>query len=337
MEPSDRENAIAVIKELQEWDVASLAREEELGRQFAFNAAVSPAKRLRTLFQQIPIAHLTELPGPQLQPLAQQANAILNRFRDLIEFDPTKIENPAAQRTFLVTQLEEIYDGVFASVWHQIAYLSSRERDFGAMEVEARSVVETVRREAATLKQSLEAQNADAAQILQEIRQVAAEQGVSQHAIHFKNEADHHKAQSDIWFARTLAAGGVLLAYAVASLFIHNIPGAYPDGPNGAIQLAISKVLIFGIIAYVLFLVARNYMSHRHNEVVNRHRQNALATFTALAEATSDAASADIVLGHAAACIFSPQETGLTKQDMSGSDGVPALQIMPRIGQMTAG
>ena len=335
MNPSERETAVQVIKELQEYDVESLVREEELGRQFAFNAALLPARRLRSLFQQIPLVHLAELPPPQLQPLSQQAHAVMNRFGQIKEFDPTKIDSPAVQRESLITNLEQTYDSVFSSVWHQIAYLSSRERDFGAMEVEARSVVESVRREAAQLKKSLENQNNDAALILQEIRQVAAEQGVSQQAIHFKNEADHHKSQSEVWFFRTMVAGGVLLTYSVISLFIHNIPGAYVADAYGATQLAVSKFLIFGIIAYVLFLMARNYMSHRHNEIVNRHRQNALATFTALAEATSDAASSDIVLAHAAACIFSPQETGLTKQDMSGSDGVPALQIMPRIGQLS--
>ncbi len=73
-------------------------------------------------------------------------------------------------------------------------------------------------------------------------------------------------------------------------------------------------------------------MSHKHNEIVNRHRQNALATFTTLADATSDAASSDIVLSHAASCIFSPQETGYAKQDSVSSDKVPGLQIIPRIG-----
>lgn len=45
------------------------------------------------------------------------------------------------------------------------------------------------------------------------------------------------------------------------------------------------------------------------------------ATFTALAEATSDAASSNIVLSHAASCIFSPHDTGYIKHDGDHGEG----------------
>lgn len=122
--------------------------------------------------------------------------------------------------------------------------------------------------------------------------------------------------------------------YAIASLFLHEIPGLQTTDAYRTAQIAVSKVLIFGVIAYMLLLCARNFLSHKHNEVVNRHRQNALATFTALAEATSDAASSDIVLSHAAACIFSPQDSGYIKTDTVRGDSVPGLQLLPRIGEV---
>jgi hypothetical protein len=129
----------------------------------------------------------------------------------------------------------------------------------------------------------------------------------------------------------------LLAVYAVLSLFFYEIPGFDTSNPYRAVQNAISKVLIFGVIAYMLSLCAKNFLSHKHNEIVNKHRQNALATFTALAEATSDAASSDIVLSHAAACIFAPQETGYTKGDGPTQDAVPMLQMLPRIGQAMQG
>jgi hypothetical protein len=71
----------------------------------------------------------------------------------------------------------------------------------------------------------------------------------------------------------------------------------------------------------MLILFARNFLSHEHNAIVNKHRQNALMTFTALVDAAKEDDHSDIVLLHAAQCIFSPQETGYAKQD--GSKGVP--------------
>jgi hypothetical protein len=54
----------------------------------------------------------------------------------------------------------------------------------------------------------------------------------------------------------------------------------------------------------------KSYRAYRHNAVVNRHRQNALATFEAFAKAASDAETKNAVLLQATQCIFSPQQTG---------------------------
>ncbi len=204
------------------------------------------------------------------------------------------------------------------------------------MEREARAASQQAKDSAATVLSELEDQKKSAEAILSEVRASAAEQGVSRQAIHFKNEADLHKTSAEEWMKYTIGAALILVAYSILSLFIHRIPGLDSGQPYQSIQLAVSKVLIFAVLAYLLILCARNFLSHRHNEIINRHRQNALATFTALAEATSDAASSDIVLSHAAACIFSPQETGLTKQDPSSSDSVPSFQIVPRIGNLAS-
>jgi hypothetical protein len=71
----------------------------------------------------------------------------------------------------------------------------------------------------------------------------------------------------------------------------------------------------------MLIMAARNYATHKHNAVVNRHRQNALLTYRALVEAAAEGNTQDIVLAHAASCIFSPQDTGFAQVR---GDGAPA-------------
>lgn len=86
-------------------------------------------------------------------------------------------------------------------------------------------------------------------------------------------------------------------------------------------QLITSKVLIFTVLGYLLIMAARNYGIHKHNAVVNRHRQNALLTYRALVTASEDSGTQDIVLAHAASCIFSPQETGFAHGKSDGTTG----------------
>lgn len=75
-------------------------------------------------------------------------------------------------------------------------------------------------------------------------------------------------------------------------------------------------MLIFSVMAYMLFLSAKNFLNHKHNAIVNKHRQNALMTHSALVESSGDDGVRDAVLLQASSCIFSPQPTGYT----SGSD-----------------
>lgn len=328
------EETSEVLQRLQDFDVHSLVRESELGQKFALKEAVEPTKRVIDLFKLINPAYLHFFPDRQLNVLRDQANAFFNLLEECLAFDLGEASpTPVDAKNELIARLKNQFQPVFDQLFPLISFASVRSLDFTKLERDARAATQAAKDSSATILKDLDAEKKKAESVVEEVRKVAAEQGVSTQAIHFKNEADEHKESAKTWQDRTVGVSMLLGAYAVGTLFIHNIPGTL-SGEYGAFQLAISKFLIFAVIAYVLFLCAKNFMSHKHNEIVNRHRQNALATFTTLAEATSDAASSDIVLSHAASCIFSPQETGYTKQDSVGSEKVPGLQIIPRIGSV---
>ncbi len=84
-------------------------------------------------------------------------------------------------------------------------------------------------------------------------------------------------------------------------------------------QIVASKVLIFAVLGYMLLLSARNFLSHKHNSVTNKHRQNSLATFKALVDAGGTQEARDVVLKYAAASVFTPQETGYANTTSGGS------------------
>ena len=64
---------------------------------------------------------------------------------------------------------------------------------------------------------------------------------------------------------------------------------------------------------------------------MNRHRQNALLTYRSLVEASGESGTEDIVLAHAASCIFSPQETGFsTGKGESNSGSKSVLELLTK-------
>jgi hypothetical protein len=83
----------------------------------------------------------------------------------------------------------------------------------------------------------------------------------------------------------------------------------------------------------MLFHCARTALAHRHNAVVNHHRENALLTFNALVAAAADEDNRDIVLTHAASCIFAPQDTGYTRHTTSQGSAVQVIEALPKIAR----
>lgn len=205
-----------------------------------------------------------------------------------------------------------------------ISYGVARTVDFQHLEAEGRTVIQGIRDQAEAIK-------SEVSDVLEEIRRTAAEQGVSQQAHYFAEEAERHDTEAGAWKFGTRKWAGALIAYGVASFFLHQIPWIAPSGTSEAIIFVASKVLIFAVLAYMLILSARNFLSHKHNAVVNKHRQNALMTFNALVKAGQGKETQDIVLSHASSCIFSPQDTGYTKHGGSSSARMPnAVDLIPK-------
>jgi hypothetical protein len=337
-EPELIEETRQALTRVQDFDAKSLVREAELGKKLAMREAVEPAKKIIDLFKLISPSQLEFFPETQLATIRDQANAFYSLLEEVETFDVEEASpNPSDAKEALVGRLDNQFQPVFNILFPLVSFANIRSLDFAKLERDARAATQAAKDSVATALADIETGKESMETLVGEARALAAEQGVSKQAIHFKTEADLHKTEAKTWRNYTIYTAIGLAAYAVASLFFDHLPGLDSDTPYQALQIGISKVLIFGVIAYMLFLCARNFLSHKHNEIVNRHRQNALATFTALAEATSDAASSDIVLSHAAACIFSPQETGYTKHEGGHGETVPSVQLVPRIGNLGSG
>ena len=304
------------LERVQGFDVQSLVREKELGAQLAFTRIVEPAQRLIALLDRIPSSILDDMPDQQLQTLQDRADAIQNIFTQVTEFTAAQ-SNPQGVRDSLVNQIVAQYQPCFNELHPLIAYSHYRSADFQSLERDARETRQK-------LENSLQDGEARIGTALSEIQQIvaaaraaAAEVGVSQQAIHFRDAAKEHEEESSTWQTRTVWSSVVLFGVAVSFLFARHL-GLNTDSTPGAIQLAVAKVLVFATVSYAVYLCARNFLAHKHNAIVNRHRQNALLTYTTLAEAAHSRADQDVVLTYAAACIFGPQPTGYTREGGEG-------------------
>jgi hypothetical protein len=313
---------------MQAFDPATLAREGELGAALNFKDAVPHARRLVDLYIQLPLESVDWFNNNQSTQLKSVADADYNILNQILSFDPQK-GHGAGEKKSWINQLESTYENTFQQLAPWVAYGVGRVTDFTKIGRDARATIQDIEDKAKKLGEDMQEHRKNAQQILDDIRTVAAEQGVSQQALYFKDEAEVHARQAEEWLKQTKRLTVYLAIYAICTLFIHKIPWFAPMSSYDTIQLAVSKVLIFTTLAYFLILSARNFIAHRHNAIVNKHRQNALVTYRALVDAAGDGANRDIVLTKAAECIFGSQPTGFGRVDAGEPGSISMVSLAP--------
>jgi hypothetical protein len=329
-ERESREQCSESLERIQNFDVKTLPREAELGKTYSFNDAKDPAKRIVDLFNRLSISALDDFGKTQLDQLKNQADATFNLFDSVLKFDP-KLENAHSTKESLIQQITNAYQAVFNVILPLVGYSLHKTADFQRLDTDARAALQQIRDDADKITNDLEKQKSDAELALESIRSVAAEQGVTQQAIYFKTEADNNETEAGTWKDNTIKVSWLLGAYAIFSLFLHKIPFIAPVNTYETVQMAVSKVLIFAVISFILYLFAKNFIAFKHNAIVNRHRQNALLTYKALVEAAGDNQQAsDAVLIQAASCIYAPQPTGYTSSNADGQGAKSVIELLSK-------
>lgn len=324
------------LERIQQFDVATLSREADLGKQMNFSTITTAAEAIVDIYKRIPITALEDFSDSQLNNIQSQALSDFNLFEQILNFDATT-NDAFGTRTSLINSINSRRDPLFDILWQFISYGVARITNTSILETQARATIQTIKDQSDTLTSQLAAAKSEADSALAAIRAVAAEHGVSQQASYFKKEVEDQESLAATWLEYTVYAAISIGAFAILSLFLHKIEWIKPQSNAEMFQLISSKFLIFAVLGFLLLMSARNYATHKHNAVVNRHRQNALLTYRAIVEASTENATQDIVLAHAASCIFSPQDTGFSNsKNDSSTNSKSVLELMTRSATRTS-
>lgn len=326
------------VQKLLNFNVQEQISHEDQGSSFNLTKAILPTERVINLFAIIPVDKLDILPDNKLQLIETQANNLWAQLQQMVEYDPTtppEGQNATDYRDRLINQVIDSYTKYFEQLFPIISFLSLQNLDFPQLETQAQRILKSVQDSADAAQERLNEKDDEASETLEAIKKSAAEVGVSKEAIHFSQAADKHSKDAKIWLERTLLAAGVLGLIGVLFLVMSYLPFFRPEDLFQAIQQVVAKLIIVGVSVTLLLVCVRNYSTNKHNEVVNRHRQHSLLTFQTLTKAATGLGQHDIVLANAAACIYSPQDTGFTKnQSNSGSsnsfDSLKMVGLVPR-------
>lgn len=325
-----KEQFETVLTELNErfetilsYKIEGLTREEELGTQFSFKESEEYFVKIIDLFKRVKEVNLQEVPFNLLNSFNGQLNQAITYFEQAKTFNPA-VNNAVNTRNAIITNIQNNYDNYYT---HSIPILSIgllNSNDLSVERSKMNQLIADLENEKRASKEESENKLAELNSIIENAKSFATKAGISKHSSVFKTESDFHETESKKWLGYTTKILIAIIIVAIGLAFL----GLYFTENTQLIQFTITKVVILSTLFYGLALTNRNYKAHKHNEILNKHRQNALTTFETFSNAASDEQTKNAILLETTHSIFSNQQTGYLKKDGDGESNNKIIEII---------
>ncbi|MCC7465330.1 MAG: hypothetical protein IT261_03630 [Saprospiraceae bacterium] len=300
------------LEKLSTFSVDSLQRKEELGRELNFSEGADLFEKVLNFLKLMEVEKLPLLPEKQLKALSEQINHLASLFDQIQKFSVTGLNNPKQQRDQLIISISKAFGDLFEAAQPVVSFfnIETKENKRKDSSNAVKKSLEELKKEKEEMVKSGTLMLNQINELLESSRKAAGTIGVSQYSKVFAEESDYFENSAGKWLWRVF---GVLVLLMLAG------GGFIRVGMNEMVQtntlmlinVTVSKVLIITALFYSLNLCLKNYKAHKHNALLNRHRQNALNTFETFAKAAGDdSQTKNAVLLEATRTIFSNQPTG---------------------------
>jgi hypothetical protein len=343
------------LQKAQELDASRLVRRETLG-DFNFAPVEDQTAVAIVALREVRIDKLDSLPDAYSRIVIDKATEFESLFQEILNFDVSKPGPIQDERQRLIYSMDITIRSVIEALRPVTAYLEYDRKKRGeqsedeALQFQARTkweqmtdkaqnehlkIIDSAQQKNLEIEKRLSSATTmleDAQRRVDEANKFILEKAAEHQAAYFAEESDNHGRRAKRWLRATIVVAAIAVVFLGFAPFLTQLVPSLDTGKTyDAIQLALSKTLLLGVTTYILFLCARNFLSHEHNAIVNKHRQNALLTYKSIANATSPERR-DVILEHAASCIFSPQETGYTRS--SAQTNITSVsEIIPKFMQ----
>lgn len=321
------EEAKKLLEELAAQKATSLARTEELSRDINFSDAVPSFEEMLDIAKQLNQRSIDRLAHNQIIQIITACTNLKNLINRVKEFTLNQ-NTPADVCKSIIQEVKNAYDAIMEPLTVPLAFTATQATDYAKIEREAKGYLTTMKKEAEAFKKMLESYKVDAEKALQAVKDQAAEAGVATNAQIFLTDSENHAKTAKKWLTATIWASIITLVVAVIFVLISFI--YKPESTAVAIQYVVSKLILLSTLSFGIFWSARNYKSSKHNETLNKHRANALMTFRAFVEGSSDQQIKEAILLQAAQAAFVNRPTGFEVQEKESQIVNPVVEILGR-------
>lgn len=316
MDPNKQEalNALtSLLDQITLYQADQLAVGKDLG-SMNFRSSQIIFEQLLEMIKEFRALPLDLLPNQTLSQLQNPVRNLATSLKKVADFTLVGQQNPESQRNTLSQEVISNYDNAFIALTPHLAYLSLKSAQVQETMRRSKELLSDTEQKVSEALKNITQKKNDIDGIVQAARDAAQKIGVAQFATKFEELSDEHDSIGKKWLLATI--GLALSTIAVAITLLIFFPPLTNMADPATIQRIITKIIIISIFYYASLWSSRNYRSHRHLSVVNKHRQSALSTFETFVNAAGgDPQTKNAVLLEATHCIFSPAISGYLGAD----------------------
>ena len=322
---------------LTQSDLEGLKRTDLPERKFNLEIAHAPLLAAYELLREIlisPREWLIGLSGRDIQQIKEYLGQWHKTAKAIWDINPSTSKEAYTE---ILQQIFRFSDEVKRQLGQVVTYLKSKKSEQLETQVNTTvaEAVEELKAEADLLqKYREEAEQNEAtrqkefAELKNKIEDKLAKETVSKHKAIFAKQAEEHLQASQRWL---LATSGLIVVFGAVFYWLFEAlrPGA--TELIGVFQNVFTKGFLLTLIYFVLNRFGKNYTAHKHLEIVNRHRQNALDTFDTFVESAGEnRETRDAVLLAATNAIFDANQSGYLSAKTKGTDNANPIQQVVR-------
>ncbi|MGD1044507.1 MAG: hypothetical protein ABR936_04145 [Bacteroidota bacterium] len=318
------------IDRLLNTDIEKFIRKEDLGKELSFEEIRPTIIEMLNIFRKLQNCTFETFPDQFLSEIAGRIKAINDLFNNMLSFSPTQNAQPINERNGIFRQFQDRYRELFVFVVPALVNIKDNDQLFES----AKGKIQKALIDAEEQLKILQNAGKEAQQTLDALKQASGQVAISKYSTVFEREAEQHEKSAIKWLIATVVVALLTIAWGLSAQYIFRwIYGSLQSGDTPMlIQYAISKLIILSALYYALVWCARIYGAHRHNNVINRHRQNALNTFEAFVHATEgDPTTKNAVLLQATQSIFSGQHTGFVSKESESESPNKIIEILRNV------
>ena len=319
---TDTQTRLALLAKI---DPEGLSRASDLSPGINFKEAVPHFKEMLDSCAELSRRDLTRLTTQQLHNISSSCEYLEELIRSVRDFNLNQ-NTPGDVCQSIVSNVASAYDQVMDQFLLPLAFTATQSTDYAKIEREAKGYNSTMKAEAEKLSSFIESARTDIDRALTAVKAQAAEAGVSTNAQIFIEDSKKHEDSAKKWWKATIYFGGVTFTAAVVALitaFVYN-----PTTLSATIQYVVAKILVLSTLSFGVVWCVRNYRAQKHNSTLNKHRANALMTFRAFVEGTSDERVKDAILLQASQAAFSGRKTGFESSENDPQNINPVVEIL---------